>query len=438
MKKRIGYRSVSVEQFDVAGVLAELSGTESVVLAIDVAKTKFVAAVMGGPKRVLGIVRWEHPREIGALLGLVERLGAGGRAVVAVMEPTGTYGDALRYQLEALGVAVHRVGCKQVHDAAELHDGVPSKHDAKDATVIGWLYYEGKSRPWPRRSAEQRALRGLVTERELFSRPMEHTLGMLEALLARHFPELGRRFDVSRARSIWAVLEAFPSPAQIASAADAVRALLQKASRGKFSAAKADELIALAGSTSGEPMDDSSKRLLKRVIAEIRRCQSELDKVDAEIETAVDKPHLAAMREVIGPVTTAVVLAHLGSPADYGSAAAFQKACGLNLKERSSGQHSGRLHLTKRGPGLVRKYLYLAALRLIMREPIVRAWYLARGAHRAGAKQSAVVAVQRKLALALVHVARGEPFDPSRLFDARRLGLAVVPSTDSLSIEVIP
>jgi len=74
--------------------------------------------------------------------------------------------------------------------------------------------------------------------------------------------------------------------------------------------------------------------------------------------------------------TTALVLeTALGSPLDYPDAHAYLKAMGLNLKECSSGQHKGKLKITKRGPGRVRHYLYLSAMRFVQKDPEVRAWY---------------------------------------------------------------
>ena len=49
------------------------------------------------------------------------------------MEPSGTYGDALRALFVEAGVWVYRISPKRVHDAAEIYDGVPSLHDAKAA-----------------------------------------------------------------------------------------------------------------------------------------------------------------------------------------------------------------------------------------------------------------------------------------------------------------
>jgi hypothetical protein len=72
----------------------------------------------------------------------------------------------------------------------------------------------------------------------------------------------------------------------------------------------------------------------------------------------------------------------------------------------------------------VRQLLYLAALRVIANNEVVRAWYQGRKSFQAEkTKNKAVVAVMRKLARALFHVARGEHFDATKLFDVRRLRL---------------
>ncbi len=90
-----------------------------------------------------------------------------------------------------------------------------------------------------------------------------------------------------------------------------------------------------------------------------------------------------------------------------------------------SGTKKSGLHLSKRGPGIALLFLYMAALRFIQRDEVVKAWYAAKVQRLGGrAKTSAVVAVMRKLALALWHVGQGSRFDATRLFDAHRLGFA--------------
>lgn len=420
MRKNQTYRRVDVEFFD-AALHLQLAAGERVVVAIDVAKSKFVAALSDRSGDCLRLVKWEHPRQLSKFIELIETVRTRGHEVVVVMEPTGTYGDALRHQLTSRDIEVHRASTKHVHDAAELYDGVPSKHDAKDAAVMAWLYAQGRTQRWVPIDDERRCLRTLVDERDLFEVPLRRTLNKLEATLARHFPELGRIVDVGKRRSLWALLTALPSPQEVAAQADVARALLVKESRGRLTSEVIDRLIEAARTSCGMPMTTGDQRFMRRLIAEIRRCHDELATLDGELAEKTAAPHLAALRQTLGSVTLAVVIAYVGSPSQYPSAAAFQKACGLNLREHSSGIHQGKLRITKRGPSIVRRYLHLAALRLIQRDPLVRCWYERRGGYTETSRMKAVIAVVRKLAKALVALARGDAFDAAKLFDARRL-----------------
>jgi hypothetical protein len=73
---------------------------------------------------------------------------------------------------------------------------------------------------------------------------------------------------------------------------------------------------------------------------------------------------------------------------------------------------------------LARKYQYLAVLRLMHRNPIVRAYYGKTVAARGGKQTMQVlIGIMRKLAASLYQVAQGHAFDASKLFDVRRLEL---------------
>jgi hypothetical protein len=104
--------------------------------------------------------------------------------------------------------------------------------------------------------------------------------------------------------------------------------------------------------------------------------------------------------------------------------AAYLKAMGLNLKEKSSGTLKGQLKLTKRGSSRVRQYLWLAVYRWIQKDAIANQWYERKKQRDGGRSSRAAVALMRKLAKALFHVGRGAVFDSSKLFDVRRLGFA--------------
>jgi transposase len=119
--------------------------------------------------------------------------------------------------------------------------------------------------------------------------------------------------------------------------------------------------------------------------------------------------------KVVGRATAAVLWARLGDPRKYPSAAAYRKAMGLNLKERSSGTWQGQLKITKRGSSQVRRWLYFAALRWCQ-DPWIRPWYEKKKKRGEGHAKRALIALMRKLALALYYVGvEGRRFDVRKL-----------------------
>ena len=131
---------------------------------------------------------------------------------------------------------------------------------------------------------------------------------------------------------------------------------------------------------------------------------------------------LTRIATVTGQTTSLVLETALGSPLDYPTPGSYRKAMGLNLKERSSGKHKGQLKITKRGPGIARKYHYFVALRWLYQDPLIAQWYgnkVRRGGHLKG---KAIVALMRKLAKGLWHQGRGEPFVIDKLFAAPPMG----------------
>lgn len=123
----------------------------------------------------------------------------------------------------------------------------------------------------------------------------------------------------------------------------------------------------------------------------------------------------------MGNATACLLFTYLGDPAKYHCAAAYVKAMGLNLTERSSGRYQGRLKISKRGSAAVRYWMYLAALRLARKTSPVRPWYLRKKHKESDKAGKALVGIMRRLGLALYHTAAlGEVFEPARLFPGKR------------------
>lgn len=420
------YRAAQVKDVNIKK-LAEAVGGGKVVFAVDVGKEVPFAAVVNERGEILSTVKWRQPAETHFVVGWLGQLGAS--RVEAVMEPSGTYGDALRGQLLAAGYEVYRVSPKRVHDAAEVYDGVPSKHDAKDAAIIAKLHLEGASEPWPMRTEQDRELMAAVAWMDWHQEQFGRGLGRLEALLARHFPEMGELLELGSATQL-ALLGAYGSAGEMARHAEEARELMRKVGGHLLKEAKIEALLEAARTSSGlEPVAAESK-MLQHLCAELARHREQEQKAERQVlALAKEDEVLVSMGTVVGKSSAVGIQAAMGAPKRYGKARQFLKALGLNLKENSSGKAVGGLHITKRGNSMARRLLFLAALRKVKDDALVRAWYEQRVHRQGGSKIKALVAVMRKLAAALWHVGvHGGSFDARQLFDVRRLGLEATPA----------
>ena len=422
MSKRT-YRAISVNDVSVEALAAKLRPGERVVIGIDVAKVENNAAIFQG-ETLIRMLGWKAPKESRALVELVVGLNRLA-PVEVVIESTGTYGDRLRALLAEVSVPVFRVSTKHVSDTAEMFDGTPSSHDAKAAQQLAWLHQQKRSKLWPIKDDEARDLSALLALYELHNGQLVGCIGRLEGLMARHFPEMSATVSLSNASTL-AVVGQFGSPSEIAANAEAADALMHDVGGPLLKDEKVDSVIEAAKNSTGLPMTATERKVLMLLAEEAirQRALKAAAKLDLE-KLAKHNEVVMRLAPVLGVTTAAVVFVEASDPAQYKSPAAFVKALGLNLKEKSSGEHKGKLKISKRGSARARKYLYLATQRLIQRDALFKAWY-GRKVEREGGKRKpmAIVALMRKLARALFHVAKGATFDSTKLFDARRLGVA--------------
>jgi len=416
------YRAVQVKDVLVSQLIETL-GSGRCVVAIDVAKEDFFAAVMDESEKVLVTVKWTHPAQSPEFMSLVAGLAVG-RTLDVVMEPSGVYGDALRSRMCADGYRVFRVSPKRSHDMAEAYDGVPSWHDAKSAAIIGKMHLDGASEPWPVASDHERRLSAALRVLEVHYKEVQRNRNRIEGYLARHWPEVTHIIDADSATLLELLIE-YGGPSAVAADADGARSLMRRVGGHFLAQSKIDGVVDSAVRSFGMEQIDGEVEMVKAVAAECRRQQRASNKARRRVEElSLSEGASRHMAPVVGKTTAAVLTASVGEATKYKTAAAYEKSMGLNLKEKSSGKHKGALRITKRGPGVARMFLYMAALRLIRSDTVVRAWYAKKVKRDGGkTKNKAVIAVMRKLTRALWHVARGAEFDSTRLFDVRRLNL---------------
>ena len=236
----------------------------------------------------------------------------------------------------------------------------------------------------------------------------------LEASLSRHWPEVGKFLDLDSV-TLESLLIEYGSPARIAADAEDAAKKMRGWGRSLLSNEKIESVIKSACHSLGLPCTDIEIRYLCALAEEMRHSRLQQKRAKKTLEGFIERDDgLKELSNIIGMITTAVLLSCHLDPRRYDCARSFQKALGLNLKEKSSGRHVGQLKISKRGSSIARSYLYFAALRLIKSNSVAKAWYLNKVDSRA--KNKTVIAVMRKLVKALWYVGRGERFDANKLF----------------------
>jgi transposase len=418
--RRRAYRATDVKDVQLEKVLSR-APAEAVTVGADI-----------GKEAIYSVVRWsdgsferpwkaKNPEEVATLVGVLRAL-ADQRELIVAMESTGSYGEPLRSKLAEAGLTVHRVGGKAAHDYAEVFDGVPSQHDGKDAAVIAELAAFGKSTPWPFRtkSASEAEMASWVDWLDIQQNFQRMWIGRLEALLARHWPEATRVLEFGSVTLLRALAH-YGGPAELAKDPQASARL---ASWGGYwlRKEKIEKFLASAAQTAGVPQGAEESRRMQQYAAmalaarrETRNARGELKRLAAGNEV------IQRQAKAVGVGTACVLWVMLGDPKDYPCGEAYRKAMGLNLKERSSGKYQGMLKITKRGPSIVRRWMYFAAMRTAQ-SAFVKPWYEAKKAKDKDRGNGALIAIARKLALALHAVgAHDRPFEPWRLFSQKIL-----------------
>jgi transposase len=425
MRQKNPYSPIPVKSVALERLLAGRDG-QACWVGIDVSKHWLTVALCWGHKQFERVWKVDYPSQLPLLIELLKRLAAGRELVIAI-EPTGSYGDPLRWAVHQAGLSLHRVESKASHDYAEVFDGVPGQNDAKDALMLGELASQGNSRPWPYLALDEMRQQMLfwVEQAESQQQVLSVWSGRIEALLARHWPEATAILD-GTSGTLLRVLREYGAPAALAEDAQA-EATLRRWGGVWLKPEKITALIACARSSLGVPVSPLELRRIQATAQAALEARAALEASKRELAQFVPgHAALEAMAPALGPATACVLYAKLGDPRDYHSPRAYLKAAGLNLKERSSGLYQGQLKISKRGPALVRQWLYLAAVRSL-EEPNVRAWFdrkCRRDAQYAGGGRRSVgliglTAIMRRLLVALWTVRKKQlVFDRARLFQA--------------------
>ena len=149
--------------------------------------------------------------------------------------------------------------------------------------------------------------------------------------------------DVRKQKSALRLLAAYPSPTRVRTTPDEARSLLKQASRGQLSAETVEGVVTDAHTTLGVPMMPEEELLLRTLANQALDKEKSAEELEHQMgKLAHDDEVFARLKPWMGTYTAAVMIT-LCDPRQYAKARQLEKACGLNLREKSSGEHAGRL-----------------------------------------------------------------------------------------------
>lgn len=337
---------------------------------------------------------------------------AGKESVVYGLEPTGHYYRLLALHLHRAGHDVRIVPGLNTKNAKQILTGSRLKTDAVDAKTIAWLLSIGQGSPFTEQIDVYRELRHVHDSLGRVKLERMQTINRIHRCLDHLFPELPDLICLRGPKYAGEMLLAYQTPQQFAS----LGALGLLRSWPRLSPKNA-QAIAEAGQNS---IGQYSKALAEemRVLAEHLVNLNEHKALLMRIAKDYLLHHVPYGQNLltvpsIGVATATAILGTMGNIGRFDSAKQALNFAGLNMIERSSGEHRSRIVISRQGSKELRAILYLAALTAV-RYGFYKDWYSQLA--RRGVPKKAVVALSRKLLRVCYAVARdNKPFKPPDL-----------------------
>jgi transposase len=196
-------------------------------------------------------------------------------------------------------------------------------------------------------------------------------------------------------------LKNYPKPDDVVeTGVELLTQILKKVSRGRLGKERAEALYHAAEESVGIVEGQES------IVFEIKEIVSVIESIETfikEIEKHMSKhlkdvPYSRCILSMkgIGEITTAGLIGEMGDFRKYSTISEVIKHAGLDLFEISSGKHTGKRRISKRGRPLLRKLLFFASINVVRKGGILHKQYL-HHLKKGMPKIKALVAISRKL-----------------------------------------
>ena len=380
---------------------------------IDIASESHVVGMVDEASAVL-LKATTFAEDAAGYARLLELLGPPGDVLVA-MEATGHYWKNLFAELAARGYAVALLNPLRTHRFA-AEDLERTKTDAIDALSIA--RFAAQKRPTPTRLPDSTTeeLRELVRLRARLVQDFGDRLRQLHRLVDLGFPEFTRYVSTLDSELASSILHDYPTAQAFHGISIRRLAQLRYDGRHKVGPELAGQLIDAAERSVGRHHSEPYRIQVRYTCEDLDTLRRRLRVLDQDIEGKLAEHEVGSLLTTIdgiGPQTAARLIATLGDPAEFRSAAALASYVGVIPGIKQSGKKKGmRSAMTPLGNAELRAALWMPTLTAVRRNPWLRAHYKALRA-RGKLPKVALVACMHKLLLAAYSVAKHrKPFVP--------------------------
>lgn len=341
------------------------------------------------------------------------RQALGPSPVLVVMEATGHYWKNL---FAVLVVAGHNVVLLNPFVSRRFQDSrlERTKTDSIDAQGLARLAFERRPEPTRLNDEGAESLRELVRHRDRIRQDFDDRVRQLHRLVDLGFPEFTRYVRTLDSMLATCLLAAYPTAQDFARAKPRRLAKLRYDGRHFVGPDLAKDLVEAAQRSVGQHHGAAYKLQAKHICQDIDLWRVRLAELEHDITgllEAHDVGKLLTSIDGIGPRTAARIIAAVGDPARFKSAAAFAAYVGVVPSLKQSGKRTAaRAGIGPFGNASLRMALWMPVLVAVKRNPWLRAFY---GRLRTAGKppKLALIAAMRKLLCAIYSVAKNrKPF----------------------------
>ena len=321
--------------------------------------------------------------------------------VVIGFESTGPYAEPLFHYLRNKPVKLVQINPVHSKRLKELTGNSPNKTDKKDPRVIADVISLGHALTLVVPEGPAAQLRRLTQARERAIRSRTAMINQLQHLIFVIFPEFLRVFKNISIKSAMYLIRNHSTPESIVSMGlESLTVTLRKVSRYQLTQGRIKEIFEAAQRSVG--IDEGKESILMEIEHLASNIENEnrfIDDLEKQMDHYLDQiPYAHSILSIkgVGSITVAGLIGEVGDFKKFNTISEMMKLAGLDLFEVSSGKHSGKRRISKRGRSLMRKLLYFAAINVVKSHGIMHERYqemLARGMP----KMKALVAISRKL-----------------------------------------